>query len=99
MDKFDKFDLLNDLEENCEYSAASLKNMDTIDLIDAKLRYEGFIGYTEDIISWVAPYFQENPASDNYSTKLEETIWSLRYQGKSPEDILIEVNRILKRIN
>lgn len=74
MDKFDKFDLLNDLEENCEYSAASLKNMDTIDLVDAKLRYEGFIGYTDDIISWVAPYFQENPASSDYDTKLLESL-------------------------
>ena len=95
MDKFDKFDLLNDLEENCEYSAASLKNMDTIELIDAKLRYEGFIGYTEDIISWVAPYFQENSASSDYSTKLEEAIWSLIHLGESPKEILKKVNHIL----
>lgn len=95
----DKFDLLNDLEQNCEYSAAELKNMDTKELVDARLRYEGFIGYTDDIISWVAPYFQENPASSDYSTKLEEAIWSLRYQGKSSKEILEEVNHLLKSIN
>lgn len=105
MDKFDKFDLLNDLEENCEYSAASLKNMDTIDLIDAKLRYEGFIGYTEDIISWVAPYFQENPASNDYDNKLLESIRIVkdyiaeqRQKGVSAKEIKETLHQLAKTI-
>lgn len=105
MDKFDKFDLLNDLEENCEYSAASLKNMDTINLIDAKLRYEGFIGYTEDIISWVAPYFQENPASNDYDTKLLESIRIVkdyiseqRQKGVSAKEVKETLHQLAKTI-
>lgn len=92
----DKYDLLTDLEENCEYSAASLKNMDTKELVDARLRYEGFIGYTDSILEWVAPYFHENPTTEDMDNTLQEAIFKLLFEdGLTEQEILNQVKEYL----
>lgn len=48
-----KADLKCYLIEEAEYKPSQVDNMDTYDMIDAYLRYEGIVGYTDDIIEVV----------------------------------------------
>ena len=45
-----KNDLLSDTED---YAPEQLDKMTPLELLDARLQYEGIYGYTEDIMRWV----------------------------------------------
>lgn len=41
------------LQEDLECSKSRIDNMSKYELMDAKLKYEGIIGYTYSILEWV----------------------------------------------
>lgn len=55
----DKEDIKDYLITEAEYSGKRVDNMSNIELFDAWLKYEGIIGYTQDILEVVEAIFDQ----------------------------------------
>ena len=52
-----KQELKNYLIDECEYTKSRVESMSAMAMVDRYLRYNGIIGYTEDVISVVEAAF------------------------------------------
>lgn len=48
-----KQELKNYLIDECEYTQSRVESMSAMDMVDRYLRYNGIIGFTEDIVNVV----------------------------------------------
>lgn len=54
----DKDELKQYLVDEAEYTESQVEEMDNTELLDAWLRYNGIVGYTDDIIDVVGAAFE-----------------------------------------
>ncbi len=60
-----KKELKNYLIEEAEYRESIVNDMDAEELLDAYLKYNGIIGYTDDIISAMKAAFEDEIIFDS----------------------------------
>lgn len=69
-------ELINQLRETGEYSEEKLQdlsNSSPYDILNERIRWEGFINYTDDIISWTRGYWEEQFKQEQAPIRKAET--------------------------